>query len=59
MSTILGIENFENGNNFSDVLTGSEFEEPSIDLFHKATRPRNESNRFSSMPASKRSMYPA
>ncbi|CAE6449547.1 unnamed protein product [Rhizoctonia solani] len=39
MSTKLKIESFENGNNFSETLTRSKFEELNIDLFRKTMKP--------------------
>ncbi|KDN46749.1 hypothetical protein RSAG8_04129, partial [Rhizoctonia solani AG-8 WAC10335] len=39
MSTKLEIESFENGNDFSETLTRSKFEELNIDLFRKTMKP--------------------
>ncbi|CUA77851.1 78 kDa glucose-regulated protein homolog [Rhizoctonia solani] len=39
MSTKLEIESFENGNDFSETLTRSKFEELNIDLFCKTMKP--------------------
>ncbi|CUA75463.1 78 kDa glucose-regulated protein homolog [Rhizoctonia solani] len=39
VSTKLEIESFENGNNFSETLTRSKFEELNIDLFRKTMKP--------------------